>query len=56
MEEAVGKIEKQSGKLDAVCPKCGSRLVVRTGKYGKFIACSGYPNCKYTERIPSKKQ
>lgn len=30
-----------------VCPKCNSPLVKRTSKYGSFIACSGYPNCKY---------
>jgi DNA topoisomerase I len=28
------------------CEKCGSEMVVRTGKYGKFLACSGYPKCK----------
>lgn len=29
------------------CPKCGSELVKRSGRYGEFIACSGYPKCKY---------
>ena len=38
-------------KLDRVCPNCGHNLVVRVGKYGKFIACSNYPKCKYTEKI-----
>jgi DNA topoisomerase-1 len=31
------------------CPKCGKPLVVKTGRFGKFIACSGYPGCKYTQ-------
>lgn len=31
------------------CQKCGNRLVVKNGKYGKFLACSDYPNCKTTE-------
>ncbi len=29
------------------CPKCGSPLVIKTGKYGKFLACSDYPNCDF---------
>ncbi|PAF49958.1 DNA topoisomerase I [Helicobacter sp. 12S02232-10] len=29
------------------CPKCGKELVKRIGRYGEFIACSGYPKCKY---------
>ena len=33
------------------CPKCGSKLVERTSKYGKFIGCSNYPKCKYTRKI-----
>lgn len=34
------------------CPTCGNELVMRPGRFGKFIACSTYPtNCKYTERI-----
>ena len=33
------------------CPNCGHNLVVRVGKYGKFIACANYPKCKYTEKI-----
>lgn len=31
------------------CPKCGGQLVGRNGKYGKFIGCSNYPKCKYTD-------
>ena len=30
-----------------ICPKCGSELVTKNGKYGKFIGCSNYPKCKY---------
>ena len=33
-----------------ICPKCGSTLTVRNGKYGYFIGCSNYPNCKYIVR------
>jgi len=33
------------------CPKCGSQLVEKMGRFGKFIACSNYPECKYTETL-----
>lgn len=33
------------------CPKCGKRLTEKKGKYGKFLGCSGFPECKYTESI-----
>lgn len=33
------------------CPKCGKALVYREGKYGSFIGCSGYPNCKFTTSL-----
>ena len=31
------------------CPECGKELVIRYGRYGKFISCSGFPDCRYTE-------
>jgi DNA topoisomerase-1 len=31
------------------CPTCGSPLIIRWGRYGKFIGCSTFPNCRYTE-------
>lgn len=33
------------------CPKCQSSLVIKTGRYGKFLGCSGYPNCKHIEPL-----
>ena len=45
-----GKIKiTEAEKLDEKCPECGSDLVVKTGRFGKFIACSNYPKCKYTK-------
>ncbi len=32
-----------------ICPKCGSKLVTRNGRYGSFVACSNYPKCRYTK-------
>jgi DNA topoisomerase-1 len=34
---------------DETCPKCGKPMVIKFGRYGKFVACSGYPECKYTK-------
>lgn len=45
-EEALKKIAE--GKT---CPNCSSQLVVKAGIYGAFLACPGYPNCKYIENI-----
>jgi len=39
--------KKEAEKTGEDCPNCGSPLVIRNGKYGKFTACSNYPTCKY---------
>ncbi|PIZ16152.1 type I DNA topoisomerase [Candidatus Desantisbacteria bacterium CG_4_10_14_0_8_um_filter_39_17] len=44
----VKREEKLSGEM---CPKCGSPMVEREGRFGKFFACSGFPKCKYTKSI-----
>jgi DNA topoisomerase-1 len=36
-------------KLEEKCPKCNSALILKEGRYGKFIACSNYPKCKFTK-------
>jgi len=36
---------------DETCPKCGKSLIIRWGRNGKFIGCSGYPDCRYTKPI-----
>lgn len=35
--------------IGRACPKCGKDLVIRYGRYGKFISCSGFPDCRHTE-------
>ncbi|MBR4387859.1 MAG: NERD domain-containing protein [Prevotella sp.] len=34
-----------------ICPRCGGRLIERNGKYGSFLGCSNYPNCKFTSPL-----
>ncbi|MBI2098156.1 MAG: type I DNA topoisomerase [Candidatus Wildermuthbacteria bacterium] len=38
-------------KTDKICPECGKALLIRFGRYGKFFACSGFPECKYTASL-----
>ena len=42
--------QKPAVPLDENCPKCGMQLVLRTGQYGEFVSCSGYPKCKYIKQ------
>ena len=40
-----------SAKTSMICPECGKKLIERSGKFGKFIGCSGYPKCHFTKSI-----
>jgi DNA topoisomerase-1 len=42
--------QKPAVPLDEKCPKCGKQLVLRSGSYGEFVSCSGYPKCKYVKQ------
>ena len=50
-EEEIDKIEIEEEVTDVVCEKCGRNMVVKYGRYGKFLACPGYPECKNTKAI-----
>jgi len=52
LEEKEKTVEKTitDEKTDKICPKCKKELVIKTGKFGKFLACTGFPNCRYTEQ------
>ena len=39
---------------EEACPQCGKPLAIKLGRYGKFLACSGYPECKYTKSYQLK--
>lgn len=49
----VMEIYKMISGVDSntVCPRCGGHLVERQGSYGKFVACSNYPKCKFTKKL-----
>lgn len=53
VDHAQKHMKKIGPKLtDELCPMCGKPLVVRMSKYGEFIACSGFPKCKYVKKTP----
>lgn len=52
LDEADRKIEKvdlEPQEIGRDCPECGQPLIIRWGRYGKFIGCKGFPECRYTE-------
>jgi DNA topoisomerase-1 len=44
-------VKAMEEKTDEVCDKCGSPMVLKWGRYGKFLACSAYPDCKNTRQL-----
>lgn len=44
----------QNEVLEEKCPQCGEHLVNKLGRFGRFIACSGYPKCKYSRPLETK--
>lgn len=45
------KIKLQEDQTDIPCEKCGKMMVIKTGRFGKFLACPGYPDCKNTKPL-----
>ncbi len=48
------KIQLKEDETDIICEKCGRKMVVKVGRYGKFIACPGYPECKNIKKYVEK--
>ena len=53
LEEAqkIERVKMPEIQTDEVCPNCGKPVVIKDGRFGKFYACTGYPDCKYTKSI-----
>lgn len=47
-EETLGKVKIADEETDILCEKCGRRMVIKYGPYGKFLACPGFPDCHNT--------
>ena len=59
LQQAEKDLEGQRIKIkdevtDEICEKCGKHMVIKSGRFGKFLACSGYPDCKNTKNIAIK--
>ena len=56
VEDAYDKMpKKELEKVGKTCPECGNELVYRNGRFGKFISCSNFPSCKYTDNMEDEK-
>lgn len=56
LEKKLKEVKKQNTDIptDKVCPQCSKPLVIKTGRYGQFYACSGFPECKYAGPLEQK--
>jgi DNA topoisomerase-1 len=53
-EAEMNRVQKPVEELDEACPECGRHLVIRTGRFGRFISCSGFPECRYGRSVVTK--
>ncbi len=50
----IKNIKGSSEPTDMTCEKCGKPMVIKMGRFGKFLACNGYPECKNTKELPKE--
>jgi len=50
-EDKIGSIDIPDEVTDVICEKCGRNMVIKTGRFGKFLACPGFPECRNTRPI-----
>jgi DNA topoisomerase-1 len=53
-DREIEKVELQDEVTDEICEICGKPMVIKHGRFGAFLACSGYPDCKNTKPIVTK--
>ncbi len=54
LEQKYSEVEKQTPEpilTEELCPNCGKKMMIKVGRFGKFLACSGFPECKTTKNI-----
>lgn len=51
LEKKLKTVKKMVEKTDKKCEKCGKEMIIKLGRFGKFLACSGFPECKNTKAI-----
>jgi DNA topoisomerase-1 len=53
-EAEMDRVQKPVEEIDEQCPECSRNLVIRTGRFGRFISCSGFPECRYGRSVVHK--
>jgi len=53
-EEQIGKVKLEDEVSDVICEKCGRNMVIKMGRFGKFLACPGFPSCSNTKPLLEK--
>jgi DNA topoisomerase-1 len=53
--ESLGRLKPKETPTDQVCEKCGRQMVIKWGRHGRFMACSGFPECKNSRPIEKQK-
>ena len=50
-EAHIDRVEKPVEETDQICPECGHPMVIKMGRYGRFLSCSNYPECMHAEQL-----
>lgn len=53
-ENEMERVERPVIEIGEACPECGRPLVIKTGRFGEFVSCSNYPECKYSRQLQKK--
>ncbi len=53
-EKKMKDLKAEVEETDEVCDKCSQPMIIKWGRFGKFMACSGYPDCKNTKEVPKE--
>ncbi|MBV9707075.1 MAG: topoisomerase DNA-binding C4 zinc finger domain-containing protein, partial [Chloroflexi bacterium] len=53
-EAEMDRVQKPIEETDEQCPECGRNLVIRTGRFGRFLSCSAFPECRYRRSFLNK--
>src|SRR5579863_4937985 len=53
-EAEMNRVQKPVEEIDELCPECGHNLIIRTGRFGRFVSCSNFPECRYSRSFLTK--
>ena len=53
-ERTMEKVSVEPEKIGEPCPECGGDLVIKLGRFGKFVGCANYPTCRFTRPLVTK--